>query len=316
MSAFPRSDPSPAPPGGSPLERSLRRRLQLRGILGFKRHLLPHLVPDLTGRTLAAVDATDPDAAVPVRVTVGPRLGFGTKGAVYRLARIAGHPNVPDVPGETTPYVVKVAHRLRGTGWLRDRFEADLREELSTWRALLAALPAMRADPVWPDGAPWPEDALPVARIAAVADSGFGLALVKPEVRGRFLEDLADDLAAKGPLDARALPDAMRESLHHWYALSQCATRHAKVPGPAGTTRPIRCLDLNPENLVWIEDPVHLAHLGLDPARPGFVAVELGEPRYITYRDPSLGLDADGDNVDSAEAYVETFVSFLRRVRR
>lgn len=291
------------------------RRALLSLIVFFKRFVLPLLIPRLIGRRVPAIAVSPRHGDVPVTLHVGRRLGVGMKGAAYRIERIDGHPSEKS---RMLPLVLKVPHALRLFGAFRRRFERILADELQSYRALVDALPHIERDALFPPDAAFARGSFPVAPILAAGRSRFGLGLVKTELVGDDVRSMAARIGrAIGPRPMRAddLPPPLRASVRDWFHLSNAATRHVRVRDAAtGDERSLRSLDINPDNLVWVDDPAQLALFRL--SRPSLVAVELGEPHLITYCLPELAEGrALARNIPSESDYLDLWIAYLERAR-
>src|SRR5205823_6832195 len=100
---------------------------------------------------------------------------------------------------------------------------------------------------------PWEPGSFPIAPIEAEGQWKYGRALVKPKLEGLFVPDIAKKYRkGKKPLELSDLPPEMIQSMRDWYRVSQAASAHVKVTPIGGKERPLTCLDINPENLVWV----------------------------------------------------------------
>jgi len=280
----------------------------------IKNYVLPVVVPDPRGQTISAVDMTDPLHPIPVEVKVGKRLGFGMKGAVYDLDAVANHPFVQS----GIEYVAKISHVGRRTGLLKKLFLKVLTEEEAVFRSLVSSLPQLEAHADYPKDAAWEKGSFPIVPIVAVGKTNqFSHVLVKTKLKGMFVKDIAklvtDAKLAngdRGPISVADLPADMAASLREWYQLSQAATQTVKITPEGKPERFITCLDINPDNLVWVTDPQQMALYRLK--RPSFVAVELGEPALTNYvRADLLNGKEMRNNAKNEEEFLKVWADFL-----
>jgi len=197
-------------------------------------------------------------------------------------------------------------------------------------------------------GPSWDPGTLPVAKIYATGSTPWGIALVKDEIdpkKALGLTDVAkrakenmekrlglstEAKPAAGPwkrflkklvpskrpeIELEDIPLDMQQSMREWYRLSQIASKHTRFKLVNGQERALVDLDINPDNLMWVEDPEQqkLFHL----KRAGFVAPELGEPALTHYVRENLVQGRNlKNNSASEEAYLAAWVTYLRQAAK
>lgn len=264
------------------------------------------IVPNLTKQgTITAVDRSDPAHPRTIQLKVGKRLGFGMKGAVYVIEEITGDsPALAPFKGKPVQFVLKTSHQGRWFGSFQGKFQRILEEERRVYESLLQSLSAMEKDPWYPENPNWASGTLPIAPILMDIETDWGHGLVKLMLPGKSVQAIAAEYK-RGEL-SKAEIDSMTKSLRDWYRTSQAASNHAMItPIETGVPRPITSLDINPENMVYVEDPFYLDLLGVKNGQPTFAAYELGEPALTTYRHEEL----------SEEQYRQMWINFVRGIQ-
>lgn|GEM_PF-6006452 len=159
-----------------------------------------------------------------VSVVLERRLANGYIGTVYN-ASIADRSVVQGYSGKI---VAKMANTWRARPSRQIRFyESRIRSEWEQSQAVIQA---------------FPERHLPICPILGRLDSARGTILIKPEVQGLSLAEIAVQFAG------RPTPE-MVGSLKRMYDLAQDVYERAEVsPGKRFS------LDIKPENLIWVTD--------------------------------------------------------------
>lgn len=280
-------------------------QLKINCTLAFKKFILPRIVPNFTSISaqsegIPAIDEKNPTH--PLKLHIGNRIGFGMKGGVYRIDSIDGdHPALARFKGKDVKFVFKSSHQGRFTGAFRDLFQKVLLEEEMVYASLDKALPEMEKDAWYPKDPSWKPGTLPFSPVIMEVTTQYGAGLIKLEIPGQSVKDLAL-LHKKGKLSPEVFAQ-IKKNVSDWYDVSQAASNHAVITplppnksifaslfpsaNPPETVKPrlITSLDINPENMVWVTDPVILEILGSkDGKTPMLGAYELGEPALTTYR--------------------------------
>ncbi len=206
-------------------------------------------------------------------------------------------------------------------------------------------------------GPSWKSGTFPIVDIDNHGSSSYGYVLAKPFVSGKnnlFLDAVAaeakkrmkarierltasgESLPPLGPLplkrmflrkifggppreNERITLDDIRpemvQSMREWYRLSQIASKHVVIQPMKGEKRLITDLDINPDNLVWVEDREERKAFHL--TRPGFIAVELGEPALTHYiRGDLVNGRKFKQNSGTETEYLETWLEFIRKAAK
>lgn len=185
------------------------------------------------------------------RIGLGDRLGIGASAGVYPVTSSTGIPVDPH-----RELVAKVSHAWRRSG-RRIRIPAWLlRQEERAQRRALARIAELERHPEYPAEPSWRRGGLPVVPITAYRRGRDGHVLLKWRLRGTSVAEL---VKAGGGRLAPEVERGFRDIARFQRAVRQLGLGQ---------------LDLNHENLLWVDDETLLADLGY--RRPGFVLFEFG----------------------------------------
>lgn len=196
-----------------------------------------------------------------LNVNLGKRLGSGFRGSVYEVTN----------PGKfcdpCTP-VIKFAHEtslsLPGAA-ARDAAAAkDIRDEFLTYNYLKENIKNIDAN--LSEQFAWPKNRLPTADIYKMLETASGPALIKERIPGDSLSKILEKKGSEG------LTPEMLSSLKE-ISKYELLVKDLKNPVRNGKGREKFIIDINPSNLVWVDDSITMAKFGLK--RPSFLFYEI-----------------------------------------
>lgn len=271
-SAFENYDKKKSNPNSNSESKSIVRQA------GLIRYIIDHLTENLVGKTLNLKKQI---------ISFSERLGRGFGGAVYRIRVQEGSPELIAAQQEWGQLAIKVPYSMKGTlGVVRFPHSEFLQKrEIDFYEAVKSELPRIESAESFPKDAYWASGHMPVAPILMSSRSHRGRFIVKPELTGLTLQKIAEKYG-------NDLPPEMIASLSDLFKFGQAlfeksSLRSIRTLDPKA--RPIQqpvFIDLNPANMIWVEEPVLMAKLGLK--RPGFVLYELGEYLGRRYQFPNV----------------------------
>lgn len=221
---------------------------------------------DLQGGTLQASSRT---GRPPVMIKLGPTIGKGKFGAIYRVEATPELQRELGVP-EDAELVLKLAHTLRLPRHPHlPGGVSSIRHEESDGDLLVKQASVIEQSSHYPRDPAWKKGAMPVVKQAGLLETDRGPALIKYFLHARSLDKIpAGELTAE-----------MRASLADIQGLAQSIADKVKI---RRSNRPFY-IDTSPENLFWVDDPATLERFGL--SRPSFAFVELSaQPNAIISR--------------------------------
>ena len=236
---------------------------------------------------------------LPITLKVGERLGAGIGGAVYRVFDVSGIEGL----ARNEPLVVKFPHSVAGSlGKIRYPHSILLaRNEVEIYGNILSSLQAIQSNRWFPKEPYWQSGHLPIVPIVKAADTNYGLLIFKPEIKGVTIESLL----ARHP---DRLPSDVLERLREIYDFGQTLFETVRVKGlhpldPSSLDiKRFAMPDLNPTNLVWIEDPLELKRLHFN--KPGFAFYEVGEFKDSSYKASNMPFDHYLQQINSLSSQV------------
>jgi len=225
----------------------------------------------------------------PVNMKFGTRLGYGLYGSVYPVEQITGIPILEKLVADGN-LLAKLPHRWDMTKALLPRREMAAQAEGQLNNLYKSNLSSIEADKEFPTNAAWERGTLPSVPILYSLKSEAGTIHFKFKVKGMGIEKIKEKYH---PTKIEDLPPEMFKSIKDIYDFAEAAFRQNELHNPGQARR----LDINPTNLVWIEDPVELKRLSMN--KPGFILFEIGE---------------QFSNVDfTYQEYLKTFMNFLQQ---
>jgi hypothetical protein len=221
-----------------------------------------------------------------VSIPLGKLLGQGWAGAVYEVGPATGGAGDSWRQGlGNAELVAKIGHsnRTSSSPAALPRKNQIVKMEANELTLMYERVDAIQADPEFPKA--YLPGKLPIANIIREFTTDLGTILIKPWVRGLSMKDIK----SRG-----GLTPEMKASLRDIYFTYQAIHRNVQSVAPtrAGYKNPenrlsAHSIDLQPGNLIWVDDPAQHSKLGLK--NPGFVLVDAGQlvgndPAYIPSR--------------------------------
>ena len=250
------------------------------------------LSASLENRSVQFVLKTDnPKDAKNFELVLGKRLGSGFGGSVYRLEQLKSEvPEIAALANDVEKLVVKLPHTVRfSDGQLTFPHSAIMQGlEIEQYQTVFNNLDRIQTDAAFPRNAHWENRKIPVAPIVAKLETTQGILILKPEIKGMTLREIF-------LTHARNLPPEMEESLRNIYGFTQAVSSQTRknfnpldiLSGNLlGTFYP----DINPTNLVWINDAPTMRLLALK--KPGFVLYEMAEYPGNKYHHSKMSFEA------------------------
>lgn len=242
-----------------------------------------------------------------LKLTYDDKLGSGYYGSVYTVKELDPLPDA--VARWDGPVVVKVPNKFGPLTRSSRIAEEEARREVVSLEALQDKLPAIEASEKFPKDPSWTRGTLPVVPILDSADTEFGKFLFKPVVRGKSLMKLQEE--------RKILSPEMLRSLDEIYGLTRAiseTTPYVKLKADEVAAHANFHLDINANNLVWVEDVRLLRQLGLK--RPSFVMYEMTPLRSRTSQFQDLTKEKLMTELGVAPKDVVSFASTTTKVER
>ncbi len=221
-------------------------------------------------------------------IEVGEKLGNGLGGAAYRVTAFENIQGAQGISPRALVVKFPLVFRRAFGGAVMPHSRTLQEQELDIAELVSSRISQIEASPLFPAGPYWKSGHFPAAAVIARIETRYGPAILKPLLRGQGLLSLLREHGTR-------LPPEMKASLRQMFQLFQAMRDTVPMNGKhmfdqSGKDHGRRfSLDINPSNLVWIEDPAQLESLGLN--RPGFVLFEIGEIPGDPYAEEKMSFE-------------------------
>ena len=244
--------------------------------------------------SFTALEVLDPVTKQAKVIPLGQQVGFGCRGAVYRI----------EAPPGVEPRVVKIEKTFRLPTLSRHKavIPESIEREDEVTRILTGAVARIEKSKFFPKDPAWESGTFPVVPILERFESDAGAVLVKPEIAN------ARKFKTLGTVAGGGLSPAVEQALHDIYDLHRAIAD--RIPALGTEASEGMRIDIGTNNLFWVETPRDLLRFRMK--RPGFRLFEVDQSSAVRGRGSKEVFLVNFDYYPTWEGYRAAAIRDLR----